>query len=444
MNWRVSKTDARRLGLRIFLAASLVMTFRTFQFFPGMPYVQEAWFVLCFLTVLLLYPFLKISAGMRFSWFELYLFLLMAAEVLIAVWQAHQVFGQPLLYGILAQRRMSLLAMVLMLLFALRSRIVEQADIEATLLFLAWGTLALYLAMRICLNPADFVGYGIGFVTQPMPGEAVNFKLQGYFITFAMLYYSILGMRTRRKVYYLAAAVLFLGSLGPTGRGYMVCLALTLLAFLYRIRGFRSATIATLKFGSIAAVLGGAFYAISPNAFSARLAGFADAFVVILTGSPTSGSTGAAVSANARIFETLRALPFILEHPFLGNGVISNQWQGGVGTLLGDFFHTEDIGVTGVVFSYGILGLLLYLFQYRFAWSAVKRLPGSAHTPLVDATKAFVLFTALYSIQTALFAWAPEITLFFIALLCRLAAQNSSVQPLDMRTGEQCALPRFV
>jgi hypothetical protein len=53
---------------RILLAFALVMTFRTFQFIPGMQYVQESWFVLCFLAVLVvlfvyLYVLMLYSSG---------------------------------------------------------------------------------------------------------------------------------------------------------------------------------------------------------------------------------------------------------------------------------------------------------------------------------------------------------------------------------------------
>ena len=323
----------KRLLPRMLLVLALPMTFRTFQYFPGMRYVQEAWFVLCFLIALLVYPFWKMQSGLRFSRYELYLLVLMFGDVVLAAWRAQDVFGQPLLFGILAQRSMVLIAILLILVKALRCGMVELADIEAALLFLAWATFSLYLAMRLLLNPASFVGYSNGFVLTPMPGQEPFFIFQGYFISFAILYYAILGMRVRHKRYYLAAAVLFLSTLGPTGRGYMVCLAVVLLAFLYRIRGGRAATIAVMKFGLVAVVLGGVLYVAAPAVLSTRLAGFADAFAVVLTGNPTDPAgtaTTAAVSANARIFETLTALPYIQEHPLLGNGVISNQWQGGM------------------------------------------------------------------------------------------------------------------
>jgi hypothetical protein len=443
MNWIVINTGARRLSVRVFLAIALPMTLRTFQYFPGMTYVQEGWFALCFLAVLLFYPFLKLWFGMRFSSFEIYLILLIVADVLLAAWQAHDVFGQPLIYGILAQRSVSLIAMLLVLFNALRCGLLEVTDIEAVLLFLAWGTFLLYSAMLLLLNPADFLSYGIGFVNPPINGEGASFKFQGYFITFAILYYVVKGMQTRRSKNYLAAAVLFLGTLGPTGRGYMLCVAMTLLTYLYRLKGFHKATISLAKFACAAIVLLGILYAAFPAALSARAAGFADVFAVLTGGTAGTDQTSTiqSVSANQRIFETLAALPYIQEHPLLGNGVISNQWGGGKDRL-GEFFFAADIGVIGIAFSYGIIGLFLYLFQYRFAWNAARKLPPSFHTPLLDATKAFVLFTALYSLETGLCVWNAEITVFFIILLGGIATQACSSQIADGWTGTECNLQK--
>jgi hypothetical protein len=427
-----------RLLRRVILVLMLAMGFRTFQFFPGMTYVQEAWFVLCFLIVLLFYPYLRLRGSLRFARLEFYLFLLIVADVLIAAWQAHQVFGQPIIYGILAQRSIALVAILPILLDALGSGIAELADIEAALLSLAWGTAALYTAMRLFLNPSNFTDYGDGFVTRAMPGEDPSFKFAEVFVLFGVFYYAMLGIRTRKTRHYVVALALFLTTLGASGRGLTVCVAATLLFFLYRLRGLRKALNTALKFSCVVVPLMGAIYFIAPTLVSTRLTGFANAFTVVLTGSATTTDA----SANARIFESLTALPYIQEHPLIGNGVVSHQWQGGNGSSPGDNFFAADIGVIGIVFSYGILGFLLFLFQYRFAWRAAKRLPDSFYSPLLDATKAFLLFTALYTLETGTCVWTAEVTLFFVVLMVGFAKQSFSLRFFDVRTGKECSLQK--
>ena len=112
MNWTGlinPPIDSKRMFGRCLLALALPLCFRTFQFFPGMPYVQEAWFALCSVMMIAFYPFLIVRGGLLISRFELYLLLLMISGISVAAWQARLVFGQPLIYGVLSQRDVVLL-----------------------------------------------------------------------------------------------------------------------------------------------------------------------------------------------------------------------------------------------------------------------------------------------------------------------------------------------
>ncbi len=431
------KIGTKRLLLRGLIAMALVMGFRTFQFFPGMLYVQEAWYIVCFLIGLLVYPFWKMHTGLRITRIELYLLLLIVVGLIPTTWQAQQVFGQPIVYGFLAQRQLVLIAALLLLANMLRRGMVILHDLETTLLFLAWGTFTLFLSARLLLKPSDFIAYGKGLVTHATAGAEPGFKFQPYFLIFGVFYYAIIGIRSCRWRYYLPASILFLLALGGSGRGLAVSAAATLIFCVYRARGLGGTVIAIAKFVSLAAMLGAVIYVIAPEKLSARFAGFSGAFTVAVTGTATGDP-----SANARLFETLAALPYIQEHPFFGNGVLSHQWQGGSETAMGEYFFASDIGIFGILFSFGILGLLLYAFQYWIAWLAVSRVPGLLHSPLLDASKAFLLFSAFYSLETGLCVWDASATLFFVTLLDGIAAYAFTLNPHDNRTLDKCLIQR--
>ena len=421
---------------RALILVLLPLCFRTFQFLPGMSYVQEVWFALCFLGLVFVYPYLKIRSGLVFSHFEIYLILMVVVTVSLTTRQAHAVFGQPASYGILSQRDLVLLGVWLVLLHLLRVRLLNVADIEVVLLTLAWLTFALYVAMRICLSPSDFLAYGEGFVTRPMIGVEPAFKLQEFFILFGVFYYALLGIRTRRSKYYLAAAILFPVTLGASGRGILIGVLLTLLCFLFMLRGTRQAVIASVKFFGVTSVLLLLAYVVSPATLNARMRGFSDAL---------SASTGSATqdpSANARIIEIAIALPYIAAHPFLGNGIVSHQWQGGSETAMGAYFFASDIGIFGILFSYGLLGLFLYAWQYRSAWSVARQIPDSLNIPLLDAIKAFLLYSAIYSLESGMFVWSANVTLFFVVLLFGISAQVSTSDPAALLTGGKCSPTR--
>ena len=411
------------------LALILLMSFRTFQGFPGMRYLQEVWFVLCWLAFAFFFLPWKAKLGLRFSAFESYILLLMFASTFVSSWCAWREFGQPISYGILIGRGAGAFVVGLLCINVLRRRIVRLADIEAALLFLAWSTFALYSTMRLTLNPANFISYGVAFVAGGDSVAKATFKLPPYLIIFGAIYYALHGIRTRRIGFYFAAGILFLfGADGLTERALTLSFAMTLLFFLFCWRRTGDFIIAAGKFLCVATLATVVAWIVSPNSISARASKFSDAFTVVLTGSNVEDS-----SANTRLIESVMALPYIQKHPMLGNGAICHQWNGGAQGTVGDYFYETDLGVIGVVFSYGAIGFLIYALQYPFALRSSIRVRAVQHSPMLDATKGFVLFTALFSLTTGFFVWNAEITLFFVALLIGIARQ--------MESNEEHAIP---
>ena len=418
MQFLTAKFEVSTSLRRGLLAVTLLMTFRVFQFFPGMAYVEESWFVLCFLALVSVYPIWKTARGLRFSTFELYVLALTVIDVVLPAWSAKREFGQPLIYGILTQRGAALLVVPLLFLNAVRSRRISPRDIEVALLACAWGTFFVFLAMRLFLNPANFTSYGVGFA-QYINGKAVFSLglLDGCFFLFGIVYYALMGFRTRRVKYYLAAAIFFTGMYTETsGRGSIMSLTLALLYFLYRWRPLKQFLFTGVKFAALVTIVLTIVYVANPAYLSTRIAGFGDAFAVTFTGAEVNDP-----SANGRLFETLAALPLIQKHPLLGNGAISRQWEGGTRTAMGVNFFAGDIGIIGVLFTVGVLGFLVFGYQFLFALRAKRMLPDSSPSSLSDATAGFVLFLAIDSLMTGLCMSDSEVTLFFIALLMGLA-----------------------
>jgi hypothetical protein len=140
---------------------------------------------------------------------------------------------------------------------------------------------------------------------------------------------------------------------------------------------------------------------------------FIEAMHVVMTGKESSD-----ISANARIFEIALAEPYVNKNTLLGSGLLSNQWQGGFQDRLG-YFHPSDIGIYGVIFAYGILGLLLFSFQFYFAWrySNSSLFKGKQYIHLSDAMIGLLVFHAFYSITTGVFAFSFEQGLMMTAVL---------------------------
>lgn len=412
-----------RFGL---LAIALPFSFLTFQYFPGLPLVYESWFIFMALALLLVYLPHRYRQWRQVSNFEIYVILL---AISIPVWSALaalEEFGQPLLYGLLAQRGMILVAAVpLFTQMSLDRNWIRIKDIEIVLVGLAWGTLLLYLTMILLLEPSSyFEAYGLGFVSGSGPGA--QFKFDVIFIVFGFYYYGFRGLRRRMWQDYLWTAVFFLFILTVI-RGRSLLLALLgVYLFLTIVWTPNKAKLIALV-PKIILSLGFLWMLltfIAPDFTQSLSTKFTDAFTVLFTGEMTDDA-----SANSRIEQTLVATPYILKNWLFGNGLVSAQWSGGIATVIGAYFHPDDIGIVGMLFLYGFAGTTFFTGQFIFASIFAKQATKISHpgqTIFIRALIALITFLALRSLATAQFAFYPEPILFATALLS--AAGNAKFQ----------------
>ena len=76
-------------------------------------------------------------------------------------------------------------------------------------------------------------------------------------------------------------------------------------------------------------------------------------------------------SAAARIYETEFALDKFKEHPVFGNGYYrASEAENVIGQV---YFYYSDVGVFGIMYALGLLGVFIFLLQIRFVWSFLKR-----------------------------------------------------------------------
>ena len=434
MNAMIAKHTSNSWLKRVLLAFVLLMNFRTFQYFPGMSNVQEAWLILSLLAFVTIYPLMKSRMDWQFSKLELYILILIPVAVLLPAFSASRVFGQPILYGILAKRAMVLIVTALLFLHGFRFRLIRYADLEAVLQYLAWGLFTLYTSMQLFLNPAAYLSYGPGFVVGVGAGDEFSFQFSETFLVFGVMYYAIRGFRTRRLKYYLLAGILLIGSLGHSGRSLSLSVAVTLLIFLQRSRRINQYFISIGKFIFAAAILLGVLYIVAPGALKDRAEKYSDALTVAFTGTRVEDA-----SANARVLESAVATVYIKQNPFLGNGVLSHQWNGGNEGVIGSYFYEEDIGLLGAIYAYGIIGLLIFGYQYWFAWKATR--DTRVDTLLSEAIRAFLLYTFIESLVNAGFVFDAEASLFFIAILSAIRIGVVSAEHANKSTLSTADIP---
>ncbi|MEQ1682327.1 MAG: hypothetical protein ABL916_01660 [Burkholderiaceae bacterium] len=419
---------------RVVLCLFLVLTFRTFQFFPLFTYVQEAYFAFGLGILIFALFHRRHETRIAESPFVRYLTVLVVLAPLWSAVAAMMEYGQPIVYGLLSLRGVGLLAGSVGLLYMARFRMVSVKDVEQSFVFLAWATFALYVAMRVLLTPAEYVDYGKGFI-ENRGADGYRFNFSQTFIIVGMIYYFLKAFRRRRPSLYLPAVVLFAFLLGDAGGRTLTISTLVTLGFFY---ARWSNAWRLVRVTALAAVVVGASVAVGSvvnhEATIGRLEQFRDAFLVVLSGAEVDDP-----SANARALQSVTALPLVEKNFWVGNGNVSYQWSdGSVAGLLGEYFYPADIGLLGVVYLYGALGTVLFAIQYIFAVKEARRSSSQRHQAFKDCVNGFLLFTGISSIVTGYFCHFPEVVCTMI--ICLMLA-NSPARPRQLRRNRIDAMP---
>jgi hypothetical protein len=399
------------------LVLFFLFSFSLLKYLPGMYVTSEIWFVTVFIFLVMIYLPARLMRRFECSSLELYGVFLLLYMPLVSAFMANGVFGQPWTYGILAQRSSVLVGCMMMFLHFYRMKSFSLKDVESALLWLAWLNLLFCSVGLLTLDPNQFSdmpgfvgGDGIG-------GKKLTFPVT--FIVFGFFYYAFSGY-WRKNLLNLFLSLLFFSYLvlGSGGRMLLVAVVCSYLFFIGRWISM-GRLLFYLSNMVLLAVLVTIFYYIigfqkfDSLYFDSLYLKFNAAVSVVVTGDEGEDS-----SANARISESNIALTYVKKYWLPGTGLISNQWHGGYKALLG-YFHPSDIGLLGIIFLYGVLGLVVFAYQFHFALRYSKLLPrnGGHQGKLVSAVKGFLLYYAISSFTTSAFAVSAEHGLIFITIL---------------------------
>lgn len=100
-------------------------------------------------------------------------------------------------------------------------------------------------------------------------------------------------------------------------------------------------------------------------------------------------------SSAARIWETDIAMKHFYTSPIVGNGLYRSSESE---NIFGDVhFYLSDIGVVGILYVFGVLGLIVLLLQYRYLFK-LRVLMGS--NVLLNASILFLIYFMLDSLLT--------------------------------------------
>ena len=405
-----------------------------FQFYPMLFFLREGWYVLLFLITLMVLAKQFMEKGNVLTKFEWYVILTAVFIPFLSAYAANNVFGQPWSFGFLTQRVMVLYFASLVLIYLGRFRLITLRQLERVVVFLGWFCLVLYFCIDLTLSPSAFRGargFVGGGVVQPY-----QFIFKSAFLVFNVLYYFIRGASGRGfwNFAYTIPFLLFLAFIDG-GRSQFIALIAAIGIYSLREISFRKIFVSAIP----GAILGLAL-AFSVNHFMQdelehQIGKFSDAISVVLTGEESGDS-----SANARIRETEVAMPYIKENLLLGNGMLSVQWESGFFSKLGKF-APSDIGLIGLLFVHGVVGLLIVYAQFFFAYMTTRKFDRRLASPFVKAIRYFLVYGLLDSLATGRVVFAGCVSFMFIAMLYIDLFQRTRKQPAsrEMTAGVQRA-----
>ena len=353
----------------------------------------------------------------RYALFIILYYPAMAAYVTSLDW------GQPLIYGILAQRNFGTVFFPLLLLdFLMRAKI-KLNDVEKALVFLGWA--------QLVFSFGAFVFHWQQFMHDAaIKGEIL--KAPFYFLVVGSFYYnsrSVVGTTVRDKLFNAFYGLCFLTGLIVIFKGRSLVLSILAswgIIFFARRSSLNKKSawlilFTIFLFALFLVVFFGMGQYLGPQ-IQKFMAASGEAIKVI------SGKASADPSSNIR----LQDISFMMrstKHWLVGTGEIYPKWVGHGGPTTPDSFYTSDIGWYGIIYLYGLIGLIIANGQFVLALR--YRLPSTRleREALFLTCQSMSLFCFLRSMITMEVLTYPAISLTFIFLMWYMAREQDANTP---------------
>lgn len=412
--WEINQTLPH--GIRLFILFIVILfSFRIPAGFPGEEtyYLIEVVYLLMILIFIFTYLFDRINRSLPLFKIEWYILILFLFLPFYSAFLAHKNFGQPYIFGILAERSWILVLSAVLLFFLLRIRFVELEDFEKIFLFLAWLTFLSYLIIVTALNPQDYADSTRLFQESASRG-GVRIKLNHLFLTFGCIYYYIKFHR-EKNIKFLIYASTFLIYIVFIYQGRTLSLSLLSSLFIYfffHIKRYRKIIIV---YWALVFIISGVFilYIYSPQTIDRYIQLYKNILILF------QGDKSFEGSVNIRALEASNAIKYMAkgwQYVIFGSGKLSHQWQGGFGSVFG-YFAPSDIGLIGTVLVYGIFGNLLIYSQYYLGYRFHKKMPGNNLTVFELSLIYFYIYFFIHSITTGRTVFFQAIPLIILVLI---------------------------
>ncbi len=344
----------------------------------------------------------------RLTYFDVIIFIILLVPIYSA-FSAKREFGQPILMGILAQNYLLMYLAGIFIWYMVRIGWVTIESLRVAFLMLGWISLVLFTITELFFDPANYVDSE--FVRSKDTKGGYFFKYFTYFITFGGIYHAISFFFRREGLQLLLfLPFLFFMVVINNGRTDLVVFLATLAFIFFRHQSFKQ--ILVYSFYVLLAFL--AFVAVLVTFFPEEAAimwEMYSSYFTVLTGQESDDN-----SATSRLIQIGFALDFLLQNPdamFFGAGKVSGNYD----VPLMRIVNPVDIGLLGLIFNHGLVGMVILYSQFVFAYNFIGKVKVAATDMFFLTLKYYMLMILIQSLFKGPLFYLPGQLIVIIGVL---------------------------
>jgi hypothetical protein len=278
---------------------------------------------------------------------------------IISAIQSNKVFGQPLAYGILAQRQLTMILCAHFIACALGDGWLTKEKFEKYFIGSLHILLVVFLFFYLFVNPVHFINSE--FVTlSPNKGYRYEFPDSCVYGLFLYGLFKIWILKEKSWLFSVLLCSFYILNF-LMDRTQLIAIVGTICVY-WALNFSLPRIIRTFIVGGIGAILFlGVVGLIAPEFIEKNIK------LYVTAGETLSGEKVSESSTHVRFMESKIALAGFLKHPILGVGFLSNKWNDGFRSL-NKHFYPIDVGLLGNLFVYGIFGTLIFYIPFYYSW----------------------------------------------------------------------------
>ncbi len=295
---------------------------------------------------------------------------------IISAIQASRVFGQPIVFGLIAQRQLTMVLCAHFVAIALSDRWLTKEKFEKYFIGSLHIMLFVFLVFYMFVDPARFID--TDFVTLSL-NKGYRYEFPDSCIYGLFLYGLFKIWITKEKGWLLSVLLSsFYILVYLMDRTQLIAIAGTIAVYVFLNFSFPRIIRTAILAGVGGVIAFGALGLLAPDFLTKNINLYVTA-VETLTGEKVAES-----STNVRFMESKIALDGFIKHPIMGVGFLSTKWNDGFRSL-NKHFYPVDVGILGNLFVYGIIGTLVFYIPFFITWKYSRKIKNKNDALIVSS-----------------------------------------------------------